>query len=110
MPWLARVAHWITTRTEVGRPGIITCSALKRSYRDVLRGENVVLVFLDGPPALIARRLTTRVDHYMPPSLLESQLASLEPPTPVERAITIDIGRAAEAQATDVLRALGLGH
>lgn len=109
MPWLARVAEWITTRTAVGRPGIITCSALKHSYRDVLRGDNVVFVHLLGPPELISRRLSSRVDHYMPPSLLESQFATLEPPTAGEQVITIDVGRPPRTQAADVIQALDLG-
>jgi gluconokinase len=109
MPWLARVAEWIAVRTSAGRPAIVTCSALKRSYRDVLRGESVVFVYLAGPPELIARRLSTRVDHYMPPSLLESQLATLESPTPDERVITINVGQPAEVQANEVLQALTLG-
>nr|WP_309619528.1 gluconokinase [Salinibacterium sp.] len=106
LPWLARVSEWIITRTSKGRPGIITCSALKRSYRDILRGEDVVFVYLAGSSDLIARRLTARLDHYMPASLLESQLATLEPPTADEHAITIDIGVTTAEQAADALQAL----
>lgn len=109
MPWLALVETWITARTSRGQPAIVTCSALKRSYRDVLRGENVVFVYLAGPPELIARRLSARVDHYMPPSLLASQLATLEPPAPDEQVIAVDVGRPPEVQAEEVIRALGLG-
>jgi gluconokinase len=108
MPWLAQIAAWIATRTSNGRPGIITCSALKRSYRDVLRGENVVFIYLDGPPELIARRLAVRVDHYMPAALLTSQVAALEAPAADERVITVDIRQGADVQAARVLDALGL--
>jgi len=90
-PWLAKVAEWIETQTAAGEPGVVTCSALKRAYRDVLRGENVVFVYLKGSPDLIARRLAARHGHFMPPALLDSQFATLEEPTADERAVTIDI-------------------
>ncbi|MDP9117323.1 MAG: gluconokinase, GntK/IdnK-type, partial [Actinomycetota bacterium] len=94
-PWLARVASWITDHTSTDRPAIITCSALRRSYRDVLRGEHVVFVYLEGTRAQIGRRLATRHGHFMPPALLASQFADLEPPGPDENAITVSIGESA---------------
>ena len=65
-PWLERVAQWIREHTDAGRPGIITCSALKRSYRDILRGDHVVFVYLHGTREQIATRLAARHGHYMP--------------------------------------------
>ena len=81
-PWLDSVAAWITEHTRAGLPGIITCSALKRIYRDRMRGDNVVFVHLAGNKETIERRLNARMDHFMPPTLLDSQINTLEPPGP----------------------------
>ena len=107
-PWLGAIRSWILEHTRAGVPGIITCSALKRRYRDVLREQNVVFVHLAGPTDLIGRRLTARRGHYMPPSLLDSQEATLEPPGADERAITIDAGNAPAEEAAEIIRRLGL--
>jgi gluconokinase len=107
-PWLERVADWIRERTDAARPGIITCSALKRTYRDILRGEHVVFVYLHGTREQIATRLANRHGHYMPPSLLDSQFADLEPPGDDERALRIDIGPPAAVQANEIVEKLGL--
>lgn len=90
-PWLATVAGWIKDKTAAGQPGVITCSALKRSYRDLLRGDNVLFVYLKGSRELIARRLAERQGHFMPPELLDSQFAALEEPGPDEQAVTVDV-------------------
>ena len=90
-PWLARVRAWIDEHVATGRPGVITCSALKRGYRDVLRDPHVVFVHLSGTREQLADRLANRADHFMPVSLLESQLADLESPGPDEQALTVDI-------------------
>src|SRR3954447_1646679 len=107
-PWLARVAEWIRVRTDNGRPGIVTSSALKRSYRDKLRGPSVVFVYLAGSRELIARRLAARHGHFMPAALLDSQSAALEPPGPDEQAITVHITDPAASEADYVIRALNL--
>jgi gluconokinase len=107
-PWLDRVAEWIRERTEAGRPGIITCSALKRSYRDVLRGDHVVLVYLRGTREQIAERLAMRHGHYMPAALLDSQFATLEEPGDDEHPLVIDIGPAPGVQADQIVERLGL--
>lgn len=107
-PWLDRVAAWITDHTTSGRPGIVTCSALKRSYRDVLRGEKVVFVYLAGTREQIADRLAVRHGHFMPVSLLDSQFAALEPPGEDECSITVDIGGAPGSEATEIVRRLEL--
>jgi gluconokinase/shikimate kinase len=90
MPWLDEVAGWIRQHIEAGRSGIITCSALRRRYRDLLRGDHVTFVYLSGTRDQIADRLADRHGHFMPASLLDSQFAILEPPGPDENAITVD--------------------
>lgn len=107
-PWLDLVAGWIQQHTAAGRPGIITCSALKRTYRDRLRGPGVVFVHLSGSKTQIGGRLSARLDHYMPPSLLDSQLAILEPPAAGENVLTVDIGRPATQLAAEVIERLEL--
>jgi len=107
-PWLDTIASWIIEHTMAGIPGIITCSALKKVYRDRLREKNVVFVHLSGSKEQIARRLTTRMDHYMPPTLLDSQIATLEPPGPEENTIVIDVGRTPAEEAAEIVRRLGL--
>ncbi|MCE7008365.1 gluconokinase [Kibdelosporangium philippinense] len=89
-PWLHSIADWIKARQHTG--GVVTSSALKRKYRDVLRsGGDVFFVHLDGTRELIAERLAARKGHFMPPALLDSQIADLEPLQPDERGIVLDI-------------------
>lgn len=107
-PWLRLVAAWIDARVAAGEPGIVTCSALKCAYRDVLRREGVRFVHLTGERELLAQRMQERSGHFMPPSLLDSQLATLEAPGADEAAITIDIALALEAQVAGVLAWLGI--
>jgi len=86
--WLRSLAGRIRKAERAGKGLVLTCSALKRSYRDVLRdgASELQFVFLTGPRALLAQRLASRQGHFMPPSLLESQLATLEEPAPDEKA------------------------
>lgn len=89
-PWLDAIAAWIRDHQDSG--GVATSSALKHSYRDVLRsGGEVFFVHLDGSRAVIAERLAARKDHYMPAALLDSQIADLEPLRPDERGVVLDI-------------------
>jgi gluconokinase len=90
-PWLAAVAAWIDERRRAGIGGVISCSALKRAYRRVLVGDrpDVRLVYLQGDEPLLATRLAARTDHFMPASLLSSQLATLEEPAAAERPIVV---------------------
>jgi gluconokinase len=90
-PWLAAIAAWIDERLGRNEPGVVTCSALKRKYRDVLRRPGVMFVYLEGSQALIARRLAARHGHFFKAELLASQFADLEPPGPDEAAITVPI-------------------
>lgn len=105
-PWLAEVAAWIREHTAAHRPGVVACSALKRSYRDVLRGDAVVFVYLEGSRELIAQRMTARHGHFMPVALLDSQFAALEPPGPDEHAITVDDSDSPEQIAMRVMAEL----
>jgi carbohydrate kinase (thermoresistant glucokinase family) len=107
-PWLDRVAAWIRAHVDAGEPGIITCSALKRIYRDVLRGEGVVFVYLHGTREQIAARLAARHGHFMPAGLLDSQFADLEEPGPDENAIRIEIGGTPAEQAAHIIAELHL--
>ena len=104
--WLARVAEWIEAHTGADQPGIITCSALKRSYRDRLRGERVLFVLLAGTAEVIAARLAGRRGHFMPAALLGSQFAALEPPGPDENAIVVDTAGGAATACEDIVRQL----
>ncbi|SKC36214.1 gluconokinase [Okibacterium fritillariae] len=107
-PWLDTVSSWIIEHTMADVPGIITCSALKRVYRDVLSEDNVIFVHLLGSKELIGTRLTKRIDHFMPTTLLDSQMNTLEPLEPDERGILIDAGRKPAEEAAEIVRALGL--
>jgi gluconokinase len=107
-PWLATVAAWIREHTASGRPGVVTCSALKRAYRDVLRGDHVVFVHLAVGRAETARRMTGRRGHYMPPTLLDSQFDALEPPTDDENAITVGVGGTPDEAAGEIIARLDL--
>ncbi len=108
-PWLAAVARWIDDQALQGEPGVVTCSALKRGYRDALRRDrpHLWLVFLEGSRKVLAERLAQRHDHFMPPSLLDSQLAALEAPGEDEPVIDVDIAQPIEAQVEAVEAALG---
>jgi gluconokinase len=92
-PWLHGIAAWIDATRHVGNHATIACSALKRAYRDILVGErrDVRIVHLKGDRDLIARRLSARDGHFMPPSLLDSQFAALEEPQDDERPIVVSI-------------------
>ncbi len=90
-PWLARVGQRLAA---IDGPAVIGCSALKRSYRDIIRcsvGDAVCFLYLEGSREVLVERMSNRSGHFMPVSLLESQLATLEPPGRDETAITADI-------------------
>jgi gluconokinase len=103
-PWLAAIAGWIDAALAQGRHGIITCSALKRRYRDVIVGarQGVRLVYLKGSYELIAQRLAARKHEYMPPALLASQFEALEEPGSDENPIVVSIELPPEAIAERV--------
>jgi gluconokinase len=91
--WLRSLAARIREAKDAGNGLVMSCSALRRSYRDILRAgaSDLRFVFLKGERALIAERLATRRGHFMPLSLLDSQLATLEEPSPDEKAWVCDI-------------------
>jgi gluconokinase len=109
-PWLKAIADWIETHRRAGTIGVVTCSALKRVYRDVVtanQAADVRLVYLKGDFALIEARLKARKGHFMPPALLRSQFEALEEPRADERAITVSIAATPEEVATRVIAELG---
>lgn len=107
-PWLEAIAARIDQWRAQEAQGVVACSALKRAYRDILIGnrDDVGLVFLNGTKDLIAARLAARTDHFMPPGLLDSQFAALQPPTPDENPLTIAIDAPAAELVTRILAAL----
>ena len=109
-PWLEAIASWIGERELAGESAIVTCSALRRAYRDLLRTRRDSLFFahLVVPPALIADRLERRRGHYMPSSLLASQLETLEPLGPNEPGAAFAANRAPEEIVADILAQLEL--
>jgi gluconokinase len=107
-PWLAAIAGWLTERAARGECAVVSCSALRRAYRDVLRaaGPDVRIVHLAGPYELLAHRLAARRSHFMPPELLASQYAALEPLAPDEPGRTIDVTQPPDQIVDEVLRTL----
>jgi gluconokinase len=109
-PWLHATRDWLDGEAAAGRNAVITCSALKRSYRDVLRQarSRVRFVFLDGDREVIGQRLAHRAGHFMPTSLLDSQFRDLQPLAADEDGVAVDI-TGTPAQITEAaLRRLGL--
>ncbi len=108
-PWLAAIAQWIDTCEEAGETAVVTCSALKRSYRDQLRAghKHVRVVFLRSSPDVLAHRVLHREGHFFPADLLTTQLAALEPPTPDEHVIEVDNTRPPTTVVDDILSHLG---
>lgn len=102
--WLAALAARLVEAKRAGTGLVMSCSALKRSYRDVLRAgaADVRFIFLKGSRELIAARLAARRGHYMPPSLLDSQFATLEEPSPDEHPWVCDISSVPESIVADL--------
>ncbi|MDT0268397.1 gluconokinase [Streptomyces sp. DSM 44915] len=93
-PWLEAIGGWLRERRADGDGAVVTCSALRRRYRDTLRAEaggDVFFVHLTGSPALVGERIGQRTDHFMPPALLDSQLATLEPLEEDELGTALDV-------------------
>jgi len=105
--WLIAIAAQLREAKRAGVGLVVSCSALKRSYRDLLRSRveaDVRFVYLAGSRALLAERLAQRRGHFMPPALLESQLSILEAPSPDERAWVCDISQAPDAIVADLVK------
>ena len=109
--WLLAIAACLRVAGDAGRGVVVSCSGLKRSYRDVLRSgaPGLRLVHLHGECALLEQRMRARAGHYMPASLLQSQLDTLEPPQADEAALTLDISADAEALVAAALQGLRQG-
>ncbi|KQT85545.1 gluconokinase [Aurantimonas sp. Leaf443] len=109
-PWLALIAGWIDEQAAAGRDCVITCSALKRRYRDVLRGSQARVRFVElcASPDLVEARLRARQGHYMPASLLASQFADFEPLEADEDGVEIGVDAAPPEVVARALAALGL--
>jgi carbohydrate kinase (thermoresistant glucokinase family) len=111
-PWLRAIAAWMDERIAAGESAVITCSALKRAYRDLLLGgrPEARMVFLATDPDVIARRLTARHGHFFPGQLLGTQLATLEPPQPDERVLTVVPSGDPGETAASIIAVLWPGH
>jgi len=107
-PWLQAIAAVVDGWRARGEHGVLTCSALKRAYREVIVGTrpDVALVYLRGSRTLIAGRMAARTGHYMPPTLLGSQLATLEEPGREEHPVVADVGTTPDAIVRDVVARL----
>lgn len=92
-PWLRELAGWIAAHDALGESTVMACSALKRSYRDLLRegAPGVHFLHMHGPEEVIWERLAAREDHFMPPALLRSQLETLQPLDPDEAGREFDV-------------------
>jgi len=106
-PWLGAIAAWMDEQTE---PAVVTCSALKHKYRDMLRQgrPDLRLIYLDGSKELISTRLAARHGHFFPKQLLDSQFVDLEPPRADEHPLTVSIDQPLEDSVQEIYDRLGL--
>jgi gluconokinase len=109
-PWLEAIGRWIDARAAAHEPGVVSCSGLKRAYRDLLRDgrPQLRIVFLEGSRELIGRRLVARHGHFMRPEMLDSQFADLEAPAPEEHIALVSIDATPPELVAAVVHALGL--
>jgi gluconokinase len=108
LPWLRKIAEEIDGWRARGESGVLTCSALKRSYRDIIIGDRagVTLIYLKGSHDLIHRRMAARRAHFMPVAMLDSQFATLQEPRPDEHPITVDVGGSPIEIVTEIVHQL----
>jgi gluconokinase len=108
--WLAALSARLGQARAADEGVVLSCSALKRSYRDVLRrgAPALRLVYLHGQRELLAARIAARTDHYMPASLLDSQLATLEPPQADEAVLTFDVAQTPQQIVAGILQVKGV--
>jgi gluconokinase len=109
-PWLRSIGDWMSEEIAAGRSSVVTCSALRRAYRDLLRERRPEVVFchLVAGEDLIGERMVRRTDHYMPASLLPSQLAALEPLEPDEPGAVVSVEGGADEVIARAIAALDL--
>jgi len=110
LPWLRNIGAWMSEQIAHGSSGVVTCSALRRGYRDVLREGRPEVRFchLAASEDLVADRLSRRTDHFMPATLLRSQYETLEPLEPDEPGVVVSIEGSSAAVLARALEALGL--
>ena len=103
-PWLAAIGTWLHERRDTG--AVVTCSALKRTYRDQLRAQapGVPFLHLAGPAEVVTQRVAQREEHFMPASLVESQYATPQPLADDEAGLTIDFTKSVD-EIVDEMRA-----
>lgn len=109
-PWLDAVGKTLHEGSDAGHAVVVSCSALKKVYRDHLRqaaGGRLAFVYLTGTRAVLESRMGHRTGHFMPTTLLDSQLATLEPPTGEDLVVTVDIDRPLEAVVIAAIDGLG---
>ena len=109
-PWLRAIGEWMSQEIAAGRSGVVTCSALRRAYRDLLREGRPEVVFchLAAGEDLVANRIAARQDHFMPPSLLHSQYDTLEPLEPDEPGVEVSVDGSADEVLARAVAALQL--
>jgi carbohydrate kinase (thermoresistant glucokinase family) len=107
-PWLRAIADWADEHRRAGTSAVLACSALKASYRAVIRGDNddVQLIYLRGPRSVLAERLAGRFGHFFSPTLLNTQLDTLEEPTPDEDPVEVDISQTAAQMVERIVTSL----
>jgi carbohydrate kinase (thermoresistant glucokinase family) len=107
-PWLRAIAAAMDAYRARGESVVVACPALRRAHRDIVIGDrpDVRLIYLNGPKALIAERLRARKGHFMPPALLDSQFATLEPPGPDEHPIVVGIDGTPDEIVRDIMEKL----
>ncbi|APH56673.1 Gluconokinase [Granulibacter bethesdensis] len=107
-PWLATIAAWVRNQAESGEGGVLACSLLRHSYREqVLSGvPDRRLIYLRVKADILRARLEHRSGHFMPASLLDNQLATLEEPADTEHALTVDASQSPEAVVAEIIRRL----
>lgn len=107
-PWLEILSDWLNREDKAGKRTVITCSALERTYRNKLQSTNAPLVFvhLDGTRELLLQRLHARTDHFMPATMLDSQLNTLEPLQEDEKGFVVDIDASPEDIAKTIMEKL----
>ncbi|WP_144674618.1 gluconokinase [Arthrobacter sp. U41] len=112
-PWLQQIQNWMTTQAKAGKSTVLTCSALKQRYRQLLAQAEgrVLFLHLHGEADLIGQRMQGREGHFMPPTLLPSQLATLEPLSDDELAtgsLRLDISKSPEELVSTIVASLML--
>jgi gluconokinase len=107
-PWLHRISDWIDEHLATGIPAVVTCSALKKKYRDLLRRPKVRIVYLDADLEVLTRRMAARHGHFFPAKLLESQLRELEPPTPDEDPLCVSADAAPAQTIQKIIEESGM--